>query len=142
MGLFSWLFGGGTSSEPLRLGGSGEHDFDIVGEASYQAALEAIAGGRNTEGAEHYCEALLLPDPDNPHDRNAVRVLIEGRTVGYLSRDMAPQYRDAMRRLGCRHGQGVCDAMVIGGWKGRGRRGDGHFGVKLDIDWPLRADRD
>jgi very-short-patch-repair endonuclease len=54
-------------------------------------------------GASHHQEALtwlryyandrlpaaLYPEPDNPHDSNAVAVIIGGRRVGYLTRDYA-----------------------------------------------------
>ena len=139
MGLFSWLFGG-SKAEPLRLAGSEEYGFDIVGESNYQRALSDICGGRSEDGADHDCEALLQPEPTNPHDKNAVQVFIEDRLVGYLSRDAAANYHAEMRRLGHRDGKSVCDAVIRGGWKGRRGRGDGHFGVKLDLDWPFRPE--
>ena len=45
-------------------------------------------------------EALLVPEPSNPHDPNAVMVQIEGRLVGYLPRDEAVAYGPTLRELG------------------------------------------
>jgi hypothetical protein len=53
------------------------------------------------KGISHYQEAAshcrigdavnLVPEPENPHDRNAVRVDCHGRRIGYISRDLAPR---------------------------------------------------
>lgn len=130
MGFLNWLLGGRRESTPhTDLRPSGDFDFDVVGESNYQAELSAICGGHCEEGVEHECTALLVPEPTNPHDANAVKVVIEGRTIGYLSRQHAILYR---RRIG---GAGRCGALVVGGWD-RGNGDRGHFGVKLDLAWP------
>lgn len=110
--------------------------FDIVGERAYQESLEAVCGGRCEDGVEHDCVAVLWPDPENPHDPNAVKVQIDGRTVGYLTRDDALTFRETMARYGV-DTPASCDALVVGGWDG-GARGSGAFGVKLDLAWPPR----
>ena len=58
----------------------------VVGEASYQHNLERICGARKERGENLVTDALLIPEDDNPADRNAVRVTIAGLTVGYLRR--------------------------------------------------------
>jgi hypothetical protein len=115
-----------------HLPGPGTYEFDIVGESKYQDVLEAICGGRNEDSAEHITEAVLYLEDSNPYDNLAVRVDIDGRTVGYLSRKDARSYRQQLKQLG--HGRIVCkcDAMVVGGWR-RSRTDQGHFGVKLDL---------
>lgn len=122
-----------SSSGPLAMNaiefpGDGSFSFEIVGEAFYQAALERIAGGKTEDGVEVETPALLVPEPTNPHDHNAVAVQIFGHTVGYLSRPNAARYRAA-------HGliPASCTALIVGGWD-RGPEDQGHFGVKLDID--------
>ncbi len=114
--------------------GDGTCDFEIVGEASYQDALEQIAG-RSDESAEHECRALLLADVENPFDDNAVRVTISGLTVGYVPRGDAPEVRALIHE----HGPLECDALIVGGWD-RGARGSGHFGVRLDMEWPPQVE--
>ena len=133
MKFFSRLFGENRPDDVNRLL-PGDYDFDIVGEASYQQELEAIVGCRDDDSAEYMTQARLLPEPTNPYDENAICVTIEGKTIGYLSRKNAVEYH---RRIGSR--PTICDAMIIGGWE-RGKRGQGHFGVKLDIAWPPKLE--
>jgi hypothetical protein len=72
----------------------------VVGESFYQEALRIVAGNRafGYNFDEHYPVAVVLvPEPENPHDANAVRVdvLQENRSlkVGYLSREVAKVYQ-------------------------------------------------
>lgn len=114
----------------LTINGDGGFDFDIVGEASYQQALESIAG-RSDESAEHYCTATLSPEPSNQYDSNAIRVDINGKTVGYIARGVTAEFHRVLRGRSAQ-----ANAIIVGGWS-RGSRGSGHFGVKLDIDEPI-----
>lgn len=34
--------------------------------------------------------AALVREPDNPHDRNAVAIYVDGRIIGHFNRGMAP----------------------------------------------------
>ena len=107
MGFFGRLFGFGQSppgSVPrgmrAHLQGSGAFALAIVGESHYQEALEAICGPRSDEGEDRRLEARLVLEDDNPHDSMAVRVDIQGLTVGYLSREHARQYRNQLAKAG------------------------------------------
>ena len=117
---------------PVRLSGPGTYEFDIVGEASYQDALSKICGGKQEESAEHYADAELYLEDDNPHDKKAVCVLIEGKTVGYLSRKEARAFRKQIEELGQENSVLLCKAIIVGGWK-RSKRDEGYFGVRLDL---------
>jgi hypothetical protein len=134
MGIFTRLFGGAIVSppSPLRLEGPGTFTFDIVGEASYQPALESLCGGRTEDGADVVTEARLVCEDSNRYDSNAVRVDIDGNTVGYLSRDSARHYRKELERRGHGKRDVLCEAEIRGGWD-RGENDRGHFGVKLDL---------
>ena len=103
--------------------------FDVVGEASYQQALERICGGRDFYSARHQCHALLMPEPNNPHDPNAVQIIVDRQLVAYLSREHAVEYH---QHIGMRASK--CDATIVGGWDD----GDtmGFFGIRLKIKWP------
>lgn len=63
---------------------------EVAGESHYGSAFEAIVnrngGGREVELS---VTAVLLPEPRNRHDRNAVKVLVAGDQVGYLPREEA-----------------------------------------------------
>lgn len=128
----TWFMRSLRAGQAGRVGsvvGPGKFEFDIVGEGSYQSALRAIAGAKTEEGVEHFCTAVLVLEDDNPHDSKAVRVDIDGRTVGYLSRKHAREYRKQVSR-----GTMTVPAVIVGGWK-RGRGDTGHYGVKLDLPY-------
>lgn len=131
MSFFTRLFGSRSAVKHIYLE-SGDEYFEIVGESFYQQNLLKIAGEKTTNGVEHYCEAELIPELNNPHDENAVAVFISGLKVGHLSRDDAFVCRHAIGNM-----IGNCDAVIVGGWD-RGPSRQGHFGVKLDLEWPPR----
>lgn len=110
----------------------GNFDFGIVGESNYQDALKSMAGNHGDRSPNKESKAVLIPEDDNRYDRNAIRVAIDGRTVGYLSRDDAPRFR---RRLGAKKVSGQatrCEAMIVGGFIMKS--GDrASYGVMLDI---------
>jgi hypothetical protein len=116
--------------------GDGAFRFPIVGESHYQLEIEAIAGGRSEDGARNILvDAVLIPEPNNPYDPNAVAVKNENRTVGYLSRDTAKLFCRALEASGFEIVS--CEAVINGGWD-RGPDDRGHFGVRLNAALPLR----
>ena len=117
---------------PVMLEGNGQFDIDVAGEANYQDNLEAICGGRTPDGEDRIVDATLILDDANPYDPNAVRVDIEGQTVGYLSRDVAPHFREHMAKLGHQATSFQCRANIRGGWD-RGGGNIGNYGVWLDL---------
>ena len=120
------------NSTSVRLSGPDTYEFDIVGEASYQDALSKICGGKKEESVEHYADAELYLEDDNPHDKEAVCVLIEGKTVGYLSRKEARVFRKQIKELGQENSILLCKAVIVGGWR-RSKSDEGNFGVRLDL---------
>lgn len=109
----------------------------VVGESHYQPALHQAARGitAGTDFDQHLpVVAMLVPEPDNPHDSHAVRVDIatneQSSTVGYLSRYLAPGYQRPLLALR-RHGQvGTCPARITGGGHGRS------YGIYLHLAGP------
>jgi hypothetical protein len=109
---------------------------DVVGESHYQDALAAAVGGRTEDGADCERWAYLIPEPDNPYDRNAVAVYIDGQTVGYLGRGDAVEYSALLGELWQKYNvRAVCRANIRGGWD-RGGGDVGHYGVKLALARP------
>jgi hypothetical protein len=99
-------------------GRGGDFAINVVGEASYQTELIKVSGTprRNGRLASFTKSADLVPEPNNPHDRNAVSVRIDGVTVGYLSRADAVQFHVVMEQLGHRDaGLSGLRAFVAGG---------------------------
>jgi hypothetical protein len=134
MGLFDWLLRR-FAPAPRAVGtidGPDTYSVDVVGESHYQDALERICGGRSEEGADEVVRATLVFEDNNPHDNQAVRVDINGMTVGYLSRQNAREYRKQLKKAGHPGVVATCPAKIVGGWD-RGQRDRGHFGVRLDL---------
>lgn len=121
----------------------GRDAVEVMGESYYQATLELIAGGRTFEGAARRDHtAVLVPEPSNPHDAHAVRVILvssaqggQSGKVGYLSRDDAVAYRPVIDRLAASGTVLACRASIEGGWD-RGPRDRGSFGAVLHMGTP------
>jgi HIRAN domain len=115
--------------------GDGEFGIEAVGTAEHQDELEMIAGGRTESGVDHLCGALLVPDPKNPYDPNAIAVVVSSHVVGYIPSNIAPSLKYAMRTGGFI--AAGCAAKITGGWiRADGDIGD--FGVRLDAIWPFK----
>lgn len=135
--LYKWFtrkYGRGSKYDTAvgSIEGPGRFDFDIVGESNYQPALKRIAGPKTEDSKRHPCVATLVLEDENPHDSMAVRVDIDGETVGYMDRRMARQYRKELTRQGIKGHRLRAQALIVGGWK-RGGDDQGHYGVKLDL---------
>jgi len=104
---------------------TGHHGFvQVVGESHYQDSLRALAVKFGSAGV---FTARLVPEPDNPHDTNAVAVVIddpEGDRVGYLPRPIAQSYQ---QRLLHHAATVTCPARLTG-------RGSVAIGVVLDFE--------
>lgn len=137
MGLLSWLRPQKryTAADYFNLVGTGDYAIPIVGESYYQENLAAICGPRKAKGEKRTVEARLIFEDNNPKDKNAIRVEIEGKHVGYLSRELAVQYRRQVKKLNYMGATGVCSAQIRGGWRRTTDEGvdEGHYGVWLDI---------
>jgi len=112
---------------------TGHDDLEVVGELSYQAALWQLSG--RAVGDKIRCEtvAVLVPEPANPHDPNAIAVHIDGYLVGYLSRGEAQVYLPGLRQLMSRLGGYIAlRGVIVGG--GYYADGPGRLGVWLEHD--------
>jgi hypothetical protein len=136
MNIIRRIFGRSESVRPAKLLGDGSYSCQVVGESNYQDTLEYLNGGRSDESAETEIRALVVPDPSNPHDSNAVRIQVQGRLVGYLGRADAARYQRELSNLKLSGQTLACEAMIRGGWI-RDDGDYGHFGIFLDIVWPL-----
>lgn len=104
---------------------------DVVGEQHHQDALETLAAGRNAFGTRRrLLTAVLVREPDNEYDPNAVRVEAAGATLGHLSRDDAPRFHAIIDRLARAGMPATCRAMLTGGWD-RSRADRGFIGLKI-----------
>lgn len=107
----------------------GEFEVDVVGESHHQRELQEIAQQRE---AGKPLTALLIPEDDNPADKNAVLVTILGRKVGYLAREDAPIFRRRLKKKADGTAMSVCGAVLTGGHElPNGTRAS--IGVMLDL---------
>ena len=123
---------------------TGNETLEVVGESRHQDVLWMIVGGQRTERVRHETYAVLVPEPDNPVDPNAIQVLVAGNLVGYLSRNDASAYRPGLVRLmqDSANGLVALNATIVGG--GQRADGIGQLGVFLDhdpTDFGIRAER-
>jgi len=112
---------------------------NVAGESHYQEALREIVGPTTTAEIAVDTEALLVPEPSNPHDPNAVMVQIGGKLVGYLPRDEAVAYGPALKELGERGRIGACEARIAGRGDASGTSNLGVFLRLPDPDGPDRS---
>jgi hypothetical protein len=96
--------------EPVWLPGNVE--VQIVGETFYLAAIKA-ATRRVPPGSR--LPAVLIAEPDNPHDANAVGVYLNGQRVGHQAREIAPAVRAALAKFAAANDgrPPACPAQVI-----------------------------
>jgi hypothetical protein len=93
--------------------------------------LEAVAGGRNAFGTKtRILTVMLVREPGNVYEANAVRVEAAGAILGYLSGEDAPRFHVLLDRLATTGIRGTCRAILTGGWDhGHGDRG--LIGIKV-----------
>ena len=139
MGLFTNLFSSilpkplSSKKEVVYLSGNASYEMDITGEEDYQAALEDLCGPRLPEGVNQVETAwLVVADNKTNSNKNAVRVEIQGRLVGYLNLEDTIRYRRYLNAKGKPKAHSQCRALIKGGWV----NSDGCLGpyyVALDI---------
>lgn len=113
------------------------NEVHVVGESNYQNVLLAASQGRTYYGpvvSDHV--AVMIPEPTNQHDQNAVRIVLAAAgLVGYLSRDDAVAYRPAIDAAAATGHLVAATAQITGGWD-RGDGDIGSFGALLHMGPP------
>jgi hypothetical protein len=112
-----------VSADPILL--EGDELIRVVGTSHYQDALLELAPREADEEVRRDAVATLVPEPGNPHDPNAIAVQIDGRLVGYLSRDENTRWRGIAPVS--------CEAMIAG------KAGTQGLGVFLRLPTPTEA---
>ena len=111
----------------------GQYGFEVVGESHYQPALRKLVGKHGDDSPRLHVRATLVPDDKNPYDKQAVRVDVDGKPVGHMSRDDARLFRRRLDGAGLKGMPTRCHAMVMGGFvRDGGERAS--YGVMLDIE--------
>jgi hypothetical protein len=81
-----------------------EEQIEVVGETYRTKDIRGVfkeAGMPITESGVTLksLRCILVPEPWNEHDPNAVAVMIGQNHVGYLAADLAPSYTDGLQRM-------------------------------------------
>lgn len=58
-------------------------------------------------------EILLLPEPNNPNDSNAIAATFKGKHIGYLQREVAKEYHDRIISLTSEGFNVIVNAEVV-----------------------------
>jgi len=120
-----------VSTSPRRL--------EVKGESAYQNVLESIAGPKNVDRYNLSVNTVLLREPDNPNDENAIGVYAtnprtnQAAKVDYIERGMAEDLAPAIDQ---KNAQGEMVGLVghiRGGWR-RADGNEGHYGIWLLYD--------
>ena len=115
---------------------SGEDRLRVAGTPHYQDELAAAAGPKRPGGVEDRRRFALVAEPDNPHDPQAIAVVLEGGgKVGYLPREEAERYGRLMDAVAARGRRPVTDGVILGGDAAR----DTLFVAWLHIQDPYEA---
>jgi rubrerythrin len=134
MGLLDRLKGGRAETPAVSVSLlGGQDDLEVVGELAYQAALWRLCSGAPGDRVRHDIVAVLVPEPTNPYDANAIAVQIDGQLVGYLSRATAQEYLPGLKNLMSERGGYIAvRGVIVGG--GYYDDGPGRLGVWLEHD--------
>ena len=68
--------------------------FDVAGIGYYKHEVEETV---NKDG-EYIGKCKLVPEPDNKHDPNAIKVIIKGRPIGYVPADKCLEVRGLIEK--------------------------------------------
>lgn len=111
----------------------------LVGEAGFQETLDRFSGGRDEDGAvfPHHA-AVLVAEPDNRYDHDAVAVYIcdeggDAEKVGYLSQEDAVAYGPVLQLVD--PNLPMCLLAIHGGWD-RGPADRRYHSASLNVGSP------
>jgi hypothetical protein len=110
------------------------HEFTpVVGTSHYQETLVGVTGRQSDEEVRHDVVATLVPEPDNPHDPQAIAVHVDRRLVGYLSREENARWQDVVKSLAAHDHVAAAEGRIAG------RGGTNVLGVFLFLPTPTEA---
>lgn len=82
----------GAKAKTLHWPESGSFFQTVAGVSYRQQELAALTTWRKGVEQVLYATATLAPEPGNQYDPLAVKVLVQGQSIGYLPKDAAPRY--------------------------------------------------
>jgi hypothetical protein len=120
------------SEHPLpKMAPLGRCEFEISGESFKTENLSKLfVKYKVTQEGYHTLDAILRADPDNEYDKNAVEVLIDNLSVGYIPKEKAKKI-SAVLQNETKNGKAEVWALIK-----YAKYGLEFSTVRLDLDWP------
>ncbi len=119
----------GVDYEVLNVQG-GQGRTEVVGESYRRKELQELLSEMTYDEMDPVamipCTCQLIPETDNKHDSNAVRVEVNRHHLGYLPRDKAAQHREALKDMGKTLYRLNVDGVIMIDWE------DGDDGPYVD----------
>ncbi len=115
----------------LLIEASGNYSLGLAGESHY---FDAISKAVQRRTGEHSAIAEIIREPDNKFDANAVRAEINGRTVGYIPRELAPSFHQLLS-----YGKSIEKRIFVPCRVWISDEEESYGSVSLDIDDPSSA---
>lgn len=115
----------------LLIEASGSYSLGLAGESHY---FDAISKAVQRRTGEHLAIAEIIREPENKYDSNAVRAEINGRTVGYIPRELAPSFHQLLS-----YGKSIDKRIFVPCRVWISDSEDSYGSVSLDIDDPNSA---
>lgn len=118
--------------EEVFIEGDRRFDVGLVDSSNYQDYLGLLSRSASKQGIDAEFIAKLHYEYGNPSDDNAIRVVVSGKSVGYLSHEDSRRYRAKLKRVDMDGIIVSCKAIISGG-KRVGIFRKSPFSVSLDL---------
>jgi hypothetical protein len=87
-----------AEQEPVFIEGDGHYKLKVIAEPCYQNYLKSLCGGYSIKGSKQEVVVKLHYENGSQSDKNAIRVVVNGGIVGYLSPKHARLYRNRIEK--------------------------------------------
>lgn len=105
----------------------GHLDVGVAGVSNYQPQIRWASAYANAEIGNRFALALLEFEPENPYDKKAIKVTIQGHLVGYIFREDQAHVAPIVRRAIKATGAATCVGKFLGGTD------EIPIGIRLDL---------
>jgi hypothetical protein len=118
---------------------TGSEWLEVKGESAFQTVLESIAGPKCEDGYNLPVDVVLIREPDNQYDPNAIAVYAtdprtnQAAKVGFVVKPLAEKLAPVLDEKNAAGETVGMEGYIRGGWQ-RGNGDEGHYGIWLLYD--------